>query len=72
MSKRTQKGLARLSPDQPQVVSPLATAPNIIAEDGWLFIERPGQGFQCLRRYDQTEAATLTQPYTGRNNYPST
>jgi len=72
MSKRTQKGVARISPDQPDLVTQLATAPNIIAEDGWLFIERPGQGFQCLRRYDQAEAAALSQPYMGRHNYPST
>jgi hypothetical protein len=46
----------------PRKVDRLATsfAPevNYIAEDGWVFIERPGKGVECVRRYDSAELET--------------
>jgi len=35
---------------------------NYIAEDGWVFIERPGKRVECVRRYDSTELEISSQP----------
>jgi hypothetical protein len=28
---------------------------GVIAEDGWIFVERPGVGVKCVRRYDTAQ-----------------
>jgi len=44
------------------LTSSFAPEVNYIAEDGWVFIERPGKGVECVRRYDSSELETALQP----------
>jgi hypothetical protein len=33
--------------------APASAEARFFAEDGWVFRERPGQGIECVARYDQ-------------------
>lgn len=35
---------------------------TFISEDGWVFIERPGQGIKCVRRYNAPDIDASVQP----------
>jgi len=41
-------------------------------EDGWVFRERPGSPVECVRRADNGETDSMTQPNQVRHDYPST
>ncbi len=44
---------------------------TFVAEDGWVFIERPGQGIKCVRRYNAQDIDAPTQPNRARHGYPN-
>ncbi len=69
MSKRTMNSIPQSSLNAAHAGH--KSQPKLIAEDGWIFVERPGLGVKCIRRYDAMEAATLQQPYAPRHDYPS-
>lgn len=35
---------------------------RFFAEDGWVFRERPGQGIECVARYDQAAVEPASTP----------
>jgi hypothetical protein len=55
---------------RPSVVAGTRNA-DIIAEDGWIFVERPGERVKCVRRYIPQEDSELSQPNLARHYYPS-
>jgi hypothetical protein len=72
-SNRTIKSVIEVFPPQntDELAKPRASEVNLFAEDGWVFIERPGKGIQCVRRYDAADLDDLLQPNRVRQSYPS-
>ena len=72
-SSRTIKRAPETRPSQKadEAVTTQGPEVKLIAEDGWVFIERPGKGIECVRRFDAAELEVSSQPNLVRHRYPS-
>jgi hypothetical protein len=70
-SRRPAKNIAENFPSQIQDEPGTLRSAGVtfIAEDGWVFIERPGQGIKCVRRYNAPDIDAPAQPNRARHSH---